>query len=338
MAHFYEREFVEIRREKAVMEIVGVMKSSVELEDVQQYIRKTISSAKREIVWSIILVIFVWLLAAVIPVGELFLTNNPHPHLSGGSLLITGIFALVAAFCTYLVFARTIPRARQYLKSADPDSPEQLLSAAPDAVVWKQNKQWELCHAHDLVPLESVLKGRPVFLKSFQPSDATGRALREIEIKQLLEYGLALLQQREKELKSALNTSLLVYFNIEKLGGGVYGLSAGQALAKAVPASLMEGVTVSSGDSAATLKGSASEYVIGLTGDAAALDKIESALKNSTELTSLLSPSGIRREAADEPLVPDGIVQGGLLVPPSGHSPSFCAAGMKEGWKQQPAG
>ena len=35
---FYEREFIEIKRENAKMEIIGTMKCSVEQEDVRRYL------------------------------------------------------------------------------------------------------------------------------------------------------------------------------------------------------------------------------------------------------------------------------------------------------------
>ena len=130
--------------------------------------------------------------------------------------------------------------------------------------------------------------------------------------------------------------TLLVYLDIDKLDSGVYGLAAGQAVAKAVPASMLEGMILSSGDSNATLRGSANEYVIGIRGRASALREAEARLRSSGELTALLSASGIRR-GAGEPLVVDGTVQNGELVNPPGHSTSFCGAGFKDAWKKQAA-
>lgn len=128
--------------------------------------------------------------------------------------------------------------------------------------------------------------------------------------------------------------TLLVYMDIDKLDSGVYGMAAGQAVAKAVPARLLEGMRLSSGDSNATLRGSANEYVIGITGRASALREAESRLRADEGLKALLSASGIRR-GSGEPLVLDGTVQGGELVNPPGHSTSFCGAGFKDAWKKQ---
>jgi hypothetical protein len=97
----------------------------------------------------------------------------------------------------------------------------------------------------------------------------------------------------------------------------------------------MEGVAISSGDSAATLAGSANEYVIGLSGEASQLDRIEARLRSDAALGELLSRTGIRRSNANEPLVADGVVREGELINPPGHGTSFCAAGFKDIWKKQ---
>lgn len=281
-----------------------------------------------------VLTVLVWLLAALPAVAALFLTNNPNPRLGGGTLALTVIFALIAIICT-LGYVRIASASRQTISQTNPDSPEQLRAAAPDAVVWKQNRQWELCHAHDLVPLESALQGHPVFLGSQRPADATTRSLRQFEEKKLVEYAASLKQSRAKAAAPASNAPLLVYLDIDRLGGGFYGLAAGQAVARALSADEMEGIAISSGDSAATLAGSANEYVIGLSGEASHLDRIEARLRSDAALGELLSRPGIRRSNANEPLVADGMVREGELINPPGHGTSFCAAGFKDIWKKQ---
>lgn len=182
---FYEREFIEIKREKAKMEIIGTMKCSVEQADVQRYLASWKPKMKRRMVAFGALTVLVWLLAALPVVAALFLTNNPNPRLGSGALALTVIYALIAIICT-VCYVRIASASRQTIAQTNPDSPEQLRAVAPDAVVWKQNRQWELCHAHDLVPLESALQGRPVFLGSQRPTDATTRSLRQFEEKKLL--------------------------------------------------------------------------------------------------------------------------------------------------------
>ena len=86
---FYEREFIEIKRQNVNMEIVGTLKCSVEREDVRKYILSRIAKEKRAMAIGGVLAIITWLLAAVPVVGELFLTNNPNPHLGGGTLALT---------------------------------------------------------------------------------------------------------------------------------------------------------------------------------------------------------------------------------------------------------
>lgn len=331
---FYEREFIEIKRENAKMEIIGTMKCSVEQEDVRRYLASRKLKEKLCMGAFGVWIVLVWLLAAFPAVAALFLTNNPNPRLGGGTLALTVIFALIAIIWT-LGYVRSASASRQIISQINPDSPEQLRAAAPDAVVWKQNRQWELCHAHDLVPLESALKGHPVFLGSQRPTDDTKRFLRQFEEKKLVEYAASLKQSRAKAAAPASNAPLLVYLDIDRLGGGFYGLAAGQAVARALSADEMEGIAISSGDSAATLAGSANEYVIGLSGEASHLDRIEARLRSDAALGELLSRPGIRRSNANEPLVADGMVREGELINPPGHGTSFCAAGFKDIWKKQ---
>ena len=170
---------------------------------------------------------------------------------------------------------------------------------------------------------------------SQRPADATTRSLRQFEEKKLVEYAASLKQSRAKAAAPASNAPLLVYLDIDRLGGGFYGLAAGQAVARALSADEMEGISISSGDSAATLAGSANEYVIGLSGEASHLDRIEARLRSDAALGELLSRPGIRRSNANEPLVADGMVREGELINPPGHGTSFCAAGFKDIWKKQ---
>lgn len=131
-----------------------------------------------------------------------------------------------------------------------------------------------------------------------------------------------------KSAPDAVDT-LMVYLDIDKLGGGVYGYAAGKAVAQAAPASMLEGVSVSSGDSNATLYGSQNEYVVGLTGRRSVLDPVKEKLLADRELKELLSNSGIRM-GGREPLVADGSVQNGSLL----DSNSWCAQGFRDAWKK----
>ena len=334
---FFEREFIEIKRENYKMNIVGTLTGSVEREDVRQYIMDKVKKEKRAIVGNTILMIIMWLIAAIPAIGTLFFSNDPNRHLGPGTIALTVIFGLMALYCT-VVSVKAVSRSKQIIAKADPDSPEQISANAPDAVIWKVKKQWEMCYSHDLVPLESAVKGRPVFLEDgplymdrmrvMRRMNPTERSLREMEETQLVKYAAALTKAH-----AASNGPLTVYLDIDKLDSGVYGLAAGQALGRALPASELEGIAVFSGDSAATLNGSANEYVIGFSGDGSILDRIETLLRADKSLTGLLSGSGIRRGKTRESLAADGTVQNGQLVPPSGRSLSFCATGFNEVWK-----
>ena len=335
---FFEREFIEITRDNYKMEIVGPLKCSVEQEDVRQYINASVKKEKRAIVGGVIVIIVMWFIAAVPVLGELFWTNDPHPHLGPGTITMTAIFAIMAIVCT-VGFGKGISASRQIIAKADPDSPEQVIANVPDAAIWKQKKQWEMCYAHDLVPLESAVKGQPVFLEDgplymdrmrvIRRMNATDRAMREREEIQLVKYAASL-----KEAQKQTNETLMVYLDIDKLGSGVYGHAAGKALGCVLSAVDLEGIAVFSGDSAATLNGTAGEYVVGFSGDGSRLDQIEAMLRADKTLAGVLSVTGIRRGGAQEPLAADGTVRNGELTAPAGHSLSFCAAGFNDAWKE----
>ena len=148
-----------------------------------------------------------------------------------------------------------------------------------------------------------------------------------------MEYAAALTESRDRATVPGPDL-LLIYLDIDRLDSSVYGFAAGQALARVLSAEDMEGVAISSGDSAATLAGSANEYVIGLSGDASRLDRIEAMLCSDTALEKILSHAGICRGGSGEPLVADGVVRNGELIHPAGQSTSFCAAGLNEVWKK----
>ncbi len=125
---------------------------------------------------------------------------------------------------------------------------------------------------------------------------------------------------------------LSIYLDIDKLGDGAYGLAAGQEVAKALPVSMVEGMSFLSGDSNATLRGNANEYVVGIRGNSAMIGEIESKLRSDERLKGFLSASGIRRGSYGEPLVDDGVIKGGTIVNPPGHGTSFCAHGLRTEW------
>jgi len=334
---FFEQEFIEIKRENYKMNIVGTLTGSMEQEDVRQYIIAAVKKEKRAIVGGVITILVMWFIAAIPVLGELVWSNKSNPHLGPGTIILTAVFSLIALYVTVLSLI-AISNSKRIIATADPDSPEQLKANAPDAVIWKQKKQWEMCYSHDLVPLESALKGQPVFLEDgplytnrvlvFRRMNAAQRSLREREERQLTEYAASLMKSRTQT-----NEPLMVYLDIDKLDSGVYGRAAGKALGRVLPASELEGIAVFSGDSAATLNGSANEYVVAFAGDGSRLDRIEALLRADKTLAGLLSSAGICRGGSQQPLVADGTVRNGELAAPAGHSFSFCAAGFNDAWK-----
>ena len=366
---FFERDYIEIKRELSNMQFVGIRHEAIEQPDVEKYLRRELTKAKWGCALGIIGPIFMWALALA-PVMLDYLYGYQH-RVSSFSIGASVAFSLMAIVVTVLV-AKSWKTTWALPKALQPDSPEQQQANAGNALDWLLKKKYELCEAHDMVSVDSALKGFPltVFIGSFKPSTLNSNDMerRRRECAVLEKIAKAHVDAQVEALKNAVDHlagavaaasaceadsasqarpvslnkqaapgpdgSLLVYLDIDKLDGGVYGLAAGEAVARAVPASALAGVHVFSGDSAATLRGSAYEYVVALSGSGAALDAAEPLLRGDAALAGLLSAAGIRREAAmREPLVLDGTVQGGALVSPPGQSASFCAAGFNRAWK-----
>ena len=128
---------------------------------------------------------------------------------------------------------------------------------------------------------------------------------------------------------------LLVRFSIDKLNdlSGSYGYQSGKLIGMAVPADLLEGMTISDGDSAATLSGQEYVCLVSIASDDISVlrNKIEPLIRKSTGIienganpvTQIVSSTG-------EPLVIDGVVRNGKIVGSGG----WCANGFMAAWKE----
>lgn len=130
---------------------------------------------------------------------------------------------------------------------------------------------------------------------------------------------------------------LLVRYSIDKLNnlGGSYGFQSGKLIGKVVPASLMEGMSISDGDSAATLSGREYVCVVGIASNDISIlkQKIEPLILASEEIKECGDdPITQVVNNTREPLVLDGIVSNGDIIGGGG----WCANGFKEGWKEAP--
>lgn len=335
---YFERDYIEIKRENSIMKIEGVRHEAIEQPEVVKYL---ISCRRRNVGRAIAAFVGALLMAGIVFVCYKLLTET------GGRVLpiLFGVF-FIAAFI-WLVIAGFNLLARN--KAIHPESEAQQSASVRDALDWKLKEKYELCELHDFVAVENALKGypAPMFIGSTPPNlsaDSRNRRINECAL--LQKYAKACAQPEaevvrddvKREPRPAAKPSggagmLLVYLDIDKLGDGAYGFAAGQAVGRAVPAAKLEGIGVFSGDSNATLFGNANEYVISLAGGGAALDAVEPILRGDAALAGLLSASGIQRVAATrEPLVLDGRVQGGKLVNPGGGT-SLCAAGFNRAWQ-----
>lgn len=128
---------------------------------------------------------------------------------------------------------------------------------------------------------------------------------------------------------------LLVRFSIDKLNelSGSYGFQSGKLIGRAVPPSLLEGMTISDGDSAATLAGREYVCVVSIASSDISLlkEKIEPLILASEEIRACgAAPLTEIVPNTREPLVIDGVVRNGKIEGAGG----WCASGFMNAWKE----
>ncbi|MFV0400027.1 MAG: hypothetical protein ACK5LX_05330 [Oscillospiraceae bacterium] len=130
---------------------------------------------------------------------------------------------------------------------------------------------------------------------------------------------------------------LLVRFSIDALNkcSGSYGFQSGKLIGQAVPSSLLEGMTISDGDSAATLGGREYVCVVSistLSNRSMLKEKIEPLILANEEIRACGAiPLTQIVGSTSEPLVVDGVVRNGDIQGPGG----WCASGFMSAWKEQ---
>ncbi len=262
---------------------------------------------------------------------ELFVFGGNFGDHLGNSILFGLPVGIIAAFFFWLhnknksasflgrfILEESKPKEDQFIHYVDADRDEYTSKKDPNKFTFESTTKEKSV----LYPIVFAGMG----------NDIVDRALEKYH--GVHDYEANVTEQMISDLVNQKDTSLLVYFDIDQLGGGVYGLTAGRAIGKAIPPSMMEGMEISSGDSSATLNGSANEYVICMSGSAESITAIKEKLNSEPEIKNLLSSSGISQTVSKEQLVQDGTVKNGEFIIPDGKSASFCAAGFRDAWKK----
>ncbi|MGI6546443.1 MAG: hypothetical protein ACOX2M_08530 [Fastidiosipilaceae bacterium] len=134
--------------------------------------------------------------------------------------------------------------------------------------------------------------------------------------------------------------TLLVRFSIDALNklSGSYGFQSGKLIGQVVPPALLEGMTISDGDSAATLQGREYVCIVSLstpTNHELLKEQIEPRIAHSEQIKKCGAfPLTQLVPQTNEPLVADGTVRGGRIEGPGG----WCANGFASAWKEQAEG
>ena len=129
---------------------------------------------------------------------------------------------------------------------------------------------------------------------------------------------------------------LLVRFNIDKLNdlSGSYGYQSGKLIGQAVPSKLMESMTVSDGDSAATLAGQEYVCIVSISSNDISIlkEKIEPLITSNSDIQAYGAyPVTQIVSQTNEPLVMDGVVKNGKIIGNGG----WCANGFMDAWKDE---
>ena len=165
---FFERDYIEIKRENISMSVVGTRREGIEQEEVVKYIRKRNARVRRAPILNGLMIVIMWALAASPIVLEILFSYNHRPD--SFSIGCAVFFSLMAIFSAVVIFVKGgLIRGELF----DPDSPEAQQAIAGEALDRKLKKKYELCQIHDMISMDSALAGHPVFIGSFQrpPSD-----------------------------------------------------------------------------------------------------------------------------------------------------------------------
>ena len=165
---FFERDYIEIKRENISMSVVGTRREGIEQDEVVKYIRKRNARVRRAPILNGLMIVIMWALAASPIVLEILFSYNHRPD--SFSIGCAVFFSLMAIFSTVVIFVKGgLIRGELF----DPDSPEAQQAIAGEALDRKLKKKYELCQIHDMISMDSALAGHPVFIGSFQrpPSD-----------------------------------------------------------------------------------------------------------------------------------------------------------------------
>jgi hypothetical protein len=128
-----------------------------------------------------------------------------------------------------------------------------------------------------------------------------------------------------------------VRFSIEKLNelGGSYGFQSGRLIGRAVHPSLLEGMTISDGDSAATLRESEYVCIVSIStpfNRSILKEKIEPLILADNNILACGSyPITSIETATNEPLATEGVVRNGRIEGPGG----WCANGFATAWRER---
>lgn len=171
---FYERDYIEIKRDARGMDIVGTRREGIGREEVVEYLTRD----RKKTRWSVVAYALMSLAMLAGIVAGLFDRSR------------IGILLLVLFGWVVIVLGIAARDAYRKLRAIDPEDGDCQRRRAPEALDEKLKGMRVFNDDHDLVSVESAAKGEPAFIGSKPEGqlDVRGKVRRHGEVEQLTRY------------------------------------------------------------------------------------------------------------------------------------------------------
>ena len=188
---YYEKDYIEIKRENGIMTVVGTRREGVELSDLPEYLK---AKRKSVAVKSVPAFVFALIMGACLYAMYMLMTSTV-----GGKVLPAIMGVLCAAGFIWCLWSG-VDLLRSSRKIHPEDQSQQLASVA-EALDWKLKTRYGLCEMHDMVSVESAAKGAPVFIGSLVMPQVRDQRTRESAL--LTQCARAYLKAQQAAAESA---------------------------------------------------------------------------------------------------------------------------------------
>ena len=187
---FYERDYIEIRGKNYKMQITGITRKGINKDEIVEYLLGKKKSAKKAMIFYSILSIM-----GLIIILSPLISDDPTMIIPLGIFFTAPTIILAICAC----------KERKKLINCIPEDEGQQYRIAPEALDQKLKNAYKLNDDHDMVSVDSALKGNPEYIGSWKGSAPNGAAkyYRDTLNKELTLYAAAHVQSQLNDLKNA---------------------------------------------------------------------------------------------------------------------------------------